>query len=106
MKRRICIENPGRVLNYEVGKSVKLLGLQFANPDTYEVTCPDKTKGGGRSKWELTGRTGKMKDGLVRSIFENLSKPGDLRIRKMTKDSGGKIRATYVKPPKGFRFRI
>ncbi len=63
------------------------------------------THGGGtpsvrrHADWVSAGRKATLKDGSTRTLYMNVSKPGELRIRRMTTRDGKSV-ATYVKPPK------
>jgi hypothetical protein len=51
-------------------------------------------------KWVSAGHKVTLMDGTVRTLYTNVSKPGDVRIRRMITQRDGRSVATYIKPSK------
>ena len=88
------LERPARSSYHFIACNVTTLYL-----DLGELNSTSSSGGASRKSpsWISTGRKITLKDGSKRTLYKNMSIPGDHRIRRMTLRAG-KISASYVKP--------
>ena len=83
-------------------KLINLIGSNNSSPKGGGKMRRSRTtaakKPSGRACWKATAQKVRCRDGVVRTLYANASKPGDWRVKRVRQLPRGKQEVRYVKP--------